>query len=170
MVSCEQCGSIRIARAHPSRADRLVAILTSHRPFVCRRCGWRARRTWTNADLKSLEEHLAGDGEPDPGLAVLDASPGYNLGAKQRAAVESDDFRLEDLRFTDDQPPSSTPTDDVEEDGVDRGNTERGLNRPRFRQRRRITRRRRIAGTVAISALAMFIIAIASLTSNCRGE
>src|SRR5688572_22966676 len=74
---CEQCGSIRIVRAQSTPADRLVAILTWKRPFVCRRCGWRGRRYWTDKDLRKLLDYGAGGAETDPALSVLDAEPSF---------------------------------------------------------------------------------------------
>ncbi len=65
-------GSIGIVRARPESADRLVALFTSKRPFLCRRCGWRARRDWTDEALRKLTNYGAGGAEPDPLLASLD--------------------------------------------------------------------------------------------------
>ncbi len=75
MALCEQCGSINLVRAQPGLSDRVVAFFTSIRPFVCRRCGWRARRDWSDDDLRELMNYGAGGAEPDPSLAVLDREP-----------------------------------------------------------------------------------------------
>ncbi len=70
-------GSIGIVRARPESADRLVALFTSKRPFLCRRCGWRARRDWTDQALRKLTNYGAGGAEPDPLLASLDILKRY---------------------------------------------------------------------------------------------
>ena len=69
---CEQCGSISIVQAQPRAGDTIVAFFTGKRPFLCRRCGWRARRRWSDLELDSLRNYGAGGAEIDPALSVLD--------------------------------------------------------------------------------------------------
>jgi hypothetical protein len=72
MALCEQCGSISIVRAQSTTGDKLAVLLTRKRPFLCLRCGWRARRRWSDIDLESLRSYGAGGAEPDASLSVLD--------------------------------------------------------------------------------------------------
>lgn len=47
---CERCGSIDIVRARSRGLDKFIAFFTVRRPFLCRRCSWRARRPWVEDD------------------------------------------------------------------------------------------------------------------------
>lgn len=139
MALCEQCGSIQIVRARPRLADRLVALLTSKRPFICRRCRWRGRRGWTDQDLLNLSNYGAGGAEPDPALAALDPA---NAAANQPDVAK-------DSR--------SIPS---------RASTGR---RRSSRSRRKRSRRREIIATVAVIALVMFFAVMLGLTGSCGG-
>ena len=144
MALCEQCGSISIVKAPPEPTDKLLAIFTSKRPFVCRRCGWRARRDWTDLELDNLRDYGAGGAEPDPSLAVLDGD-GDADSARQRtqealrkrdaaptAVSESESFDLVALDLAD---ASATPPG--AEDSQDE------LSAPAPIRERRIVRKRR---------------------------
>jgi len=89
MVLCEQCGSIQIVRARLGLVDRLVAFLTWKRPFICRRCGWRGRRRWSDEELKERPAYGAGGAEPDPALAALDLA---SAAANQPDVAEDSKF------------------------------------------------------------------------------
>src|SRR5688500_5660735 len=84
MALCEQCGSIRIVRARPQPLDRLVRLFTTKRPFLCRRCGWRGRQSWTEDDLAKLSSYGVGGAEPDPELVVLDGNRSHGGSRKRR--------------------------------------------------------------------------------------
>lgn len=125
--------------------DRLVAAFTAKRPFLCRRCGWRGRRNWTDRDLQQLLEYGAGGAEIDPALTVLDLehpTPGLHVANDDSIHVE----RRADL----DHSPKA---------GV----------APRRRQRRKGSRRREIVATIAATALVLFLVVILGLTGSCSG-
>lgn len=87
MVLCEQCGSIRIVRVEPNTIDTALALFTSKRPFLCRRCGWRARRDWSDDALRELEDYGVGGAVADPSLIVLDlVQPERRKGKNKRRA------------------------------------------------------------------------------------
>jgi hypothetical protein len=69
---CERCGSVQIVSSPPTPLDKLLTVLFSIRPFLCRRCGWRARRGWTDADLERLHTYGAGGSQIDASLRPLD--------------------------------------------------------------------------------------------------
>src|SRR5687768_833441 len=76
MGLCERCGSIQIVRTRAGFTDKVIALVSSQRPFLCRRCGWRARRPWTDAELaRVVESRNSGEPGTDPALVVLDQAP-----------------------------------------------------------------------------------------------
>ena len=68
---CDRCGSIDIVRARARVLDKVIRLFTGKKPFVCRRCGWRARRAWSEADRQDRSKFAPSD-QSDPALAVLD--------------------------------------------------------------------------------------------------
>jgi hypothetical protein len=68
---CERCGSIDIVRARSQGLDKFIAVFTIRRPFLCRRCGWRARRPWLEEDRVDRSDMAPAD-PLDPKMAVLD--------------------------------------------------------------------------------------------------
>jgi hypothetical protein len=159
MALCEQCGSISIVKAPQAPADKLVARFTSKRPFVCLRCGWRARRGWTDLDLENLRDYGAGGAEPDPALSVLDDDAGKPRKNKSSGTVDEGEngrpegqaFDLADLDLE-----NTTP---AEVAGV-------GGQRTTHKRRTR-ARRREIVVTIAVTALVMFMVAATGLTGSC---
>jgi len=150
MALCERCGSIQIVRARSRLADRAVALLTAKRPFVCRRCGWRGRRAWTDSDLAKLADlRSSGEVAVDPSLVALDHIP--------REAVRPSEFELSTLDLT---PPVT-----ADEKIVSSRHGRRGKRR---RQKR--SRRREIFAVIAVSALAMLGIVLLGLTGSCVGS
>lgn len=71
IMLCERCGSIDIVRARSRGLDKIIALLTIRRPFLCRRCGWRARRPWLEEDRPDWQKVRTTDSY-DPAMAVLD--------------------------------------------------------------------------------------------------
>lgn len=176
MALCEQCGSIQIDRARRKPTDRLVAFFTSKRPFVCRRCGWRARRGWTDLDLDNLRDYGAGGAEPDPSLTVLDGD-GPAGSARQRgqeairkrdgettATSESESFdpATLDLANTSATPPG---TDSQEELSAHAPIQEHRS----VRKRQTRSPRREIVATIAVTALVMFVVVSLGVTRSCGG-
>jgi hypothetical protein len=160
MALCEQCGSIRIVRAQPTSADRLVTILTGNSPFLCRRCGWRGRRKWTDKDLRKLLDYGAGGAEADPTLEVLDAALGQKHQSghgKNEPSAEAFDFGT--LKLPDDNQlaAESSPWPAKEHTRTDV---------PRKRHRRRTRKgasRQLIAAALAAAAFITLIIVFLTL-------
>jgi hypothetical protein len=156
MAVCEQCGSIQIVTAQQEPADKLVAFFTAKRPFVCRRCGWRGRRAWTDEDLSSLRDYGFGGAEADPALAILDHGQGFARGRTLQDA-EPTGFDLSVLDLAQAETHESTGAVELHE-------------RRSRRNRLKRSRRREIVAALAISALAMFLIAMLGLTGSCVGS
>jgi hypothetical protein len=165
---CEQCGSIQIERTPPGITDRLVAIFTGKRPFLCFRCGWRGRRNWTDDDLKALLEYGAGGAEPDPALAVLDdEKPSRERRRRQtrrkgkkKASVKAppDAFDLDPLSLTG----SEIGTSDEEEKTapVAASRQRRGI-------RRTPSLRREIVMAIAVTLIVMLFVFVLSISPGC---
>lgn len=169
MALCERCGSINVVKVEPSPLDRLIALVTKKRPFLCRRCRWRGRRDWTDKDLERLVSYGAGGAEVDPALSVLDDTKKRRRklqsprGHGSRRAI-SESFGLEspelgkpnvevDIPFDLGAPPSPRP-----------------VSHRRGRRRRSKSRRREIIATVSVTALVMFVVVILTITRSCSGS
>lgn len=171
MVLCEQCGSIQIVSVRPKAIDRIIATVSSKRPFMCKRCGWRALRAWTDADFVR-PDHYGTGAEIDPELVVLDA-PSHEHRHRSRdkkqplepaeAAIPSQGFDFSELDFSTVEPPDGGPLEDLtsrpKQKPYDRA------PRPSFNRRHR----REIVATVAMSALAVFVTAMITLSGSCNG-
>lgn len=175
MALCEQCGSISIGLAQQEPADKLLGIFSKSRPFICRRCGWRGRRDWTDEDLLELVNYGAGGAEPDPALAVLDDGPSRvkpKRSKRRKARSDSRGSRPAREKFDLGQldlanaPSSYEPSGDETTDGP--GRRPQPL-RPRS-VRRRNSRKREVIAAIAVSALVMFLVAIVGLTGSCAGS
>jgi len=176
MALCGQCGSIQVTRAAPNVADRFLRVFFSTRPFVCRRCGWRGRREWTDEQLLNLQEYGVGGAEPDPSLVSLDQhpKPKRRQGRKQsrkRAPsgfpkappVSAADFDLAAIDLARDDIASPSPTPESLSDVVElRSSGWSGVQR-----RLKRSRRREIIATVVVTALAMFLFLMIGLTGSC---
>jgi hypothetical protein len=165
MALCERCGSISIVRLHPGWTDLAISILTGRKPFLCRRCGWRARRAWTNQDLNKLNEYGAGRAEIDPSLAELD-----DIGRQKRreqkaksAERTENSFDLDDLHLG----AESEPTASVQTAPISRG---RSTRRSKVRGRQKRSRRREILAAIAVTAIAMFLLVVISLSGSCSAD
>lgn len=178
MVSCESCGSIQITRAHAAPTDKAVALLTSKRSFVCRRCGWRGRRAWTDDDLaKLIDDRFSGVAEVDPSLVVLDdmaaesparesmRTPRPKAPLEAKAPQRSREFDLSTLDLAqplaEDEPVTIDPKVDTAE--ASRNHARRSRNRLEH------ARQREIVAAVAISVLVMLVIGVLGLTGSCVG-
>lgn len=166
MALCEQCGSIQIVRARSQTLDKIVEALSSRRPFVCRRCGWRGRRQWADTDLLRQEQYGTG-AEPDPSLVILDQSPSRRRrktrprkrGGNRADKSESDTSGLRLTRH------------DVAESGAVHEPIENPRQRSFVREPRssfKHARRREIVATVAMTALTMFVAAMIILSGSCN--
>lgn len=174
MALCEQCGSISIVLAQRQPLDEFLAYFNSNRPFICRRCGWRGRRDWTDRDILELTNYGAGGAEPDPELAVLDSEPAGKkrkkpkrkrpAARKAKGKSPTKEFDLGELESAD-RPVVQAA--DGESADVPSGS----LPTPRSRSRRRNTSRgREIAATVAVSAFVMFLVVIVGLVGSCNSS
>lgn len=75
MVVCERCGSFRVVRGRSTLLGDLLSVLIRKRPVICCRCGWRARRSWTDRELEVRMEPQVGNWDgPAIDLTVLDKS------------------------------------------------------------------------------------------------
>jgi hypothetical protein len=170
MALCERCGSISVAKATPGRIDNVVRFLTSRRPFLCRRCGWRGRRAWTDRELERLREYGAGGAEPDPTLTTLDDIVESGGNAKSRArrkrklakAVEVErEFGLVGLDLGKDESSNRQAEHNAP-------SLSSQSQRSRFvRKRRTRSRRREIIATIAVTAGLMFIVVMLNLSGSC---
>lgn len=106
-VSCERCGSVRLARTKESRYDTFVGILTGFRSWRCLRCGWSGRRKWKQRDIPQLPGRDESDNaDTNPSLSVVDAilsaektiipiEPDSPLGDDDSTRLEAVDRQLE---------------------------------------------------------------------------
>ena len=166
MALCERCGSIQIVRVKPEPLERLWALASAKRPFVCRRCGWRGRRDWTDKDLRKLMDYGAGGAEPDPALSVLDeeqvAAESHWRGPERHEIPEDLDLAALELLKAPTAPPGS--------EGAPRPTAStRSANRQRSHDRQRRSRQREIFATVAATALVLSLAVMLGLTGRCGG-
>ena len=166
MALCERCGSIQIVRVKPEPLERLWALASAKRPFVCRRCGWRGRRDWTDKDLRKLMDYGAGGAEPDPALSVLDeeqvAAESHWRGPERHEIPE--DLDLAALE------PLKAPTAPPRGEDLARASATSQSGKPRRRRdRQRRSRRREMFATVAATALVLSLAVMLGLTGRCGG-
>lgn len=172
MALCEQCGSISVVKAQPESTDRVVSFFSKRRPFVCRRCGWRARRDWTDDDLRALLDYGVGGAEPDPGLADLDDkrdASGRRPARKRRKREpqrKSDTVEQFDLATLDLS--AARPNQAAEAENAARGRVSSGEHRS-VRHRTGRGQRQGILATIAATALVMFLVVLLGLTGSCPG-
>ncbi len=159
MALCEQCGSIDLVRAQPGLSDRVVTLFTSKRPIVCRRCGWRGRRDWSDEDLRALKNYGAGGAELDPSMTVLDREPqaAAKTGARKsrhESRSGKEDTRSEGFELAALDLAAGPPTPG---------------RRRKLRNRQRRSRRREVVATIAVTALVIFFVVLLGLTGSCSG-
>ena len=156
MALCELCGSINIVRAQRGTTDTLVSLITGKRPFVCRRCGWRGRRDWTDKDLRKLMDYGGDGAEPDPALSVLDEEPVAAESNVRRRERRERRERLEGLDRAALELPKA-PTAPPRGEDLARASATSQSGKPRRRRdRQRRSRRREMFATVAATALVCF--------------
>ena len=166
MALCERCGSLQVVRARAKLADKVLAFFTAKRLFVCRRCGWRGRRAWTDADLARRPDYGSiGGGEIDPALVVLDdRKHASTLPAKDVVSANAE-FDLSALDFATTAPgESKDPNAETVTTVASRKAGRRSVHR-----RRKRSRRRKIVSAIAMTALAMFLLVMFGLTGSCGG-
>ena len=166
-VSCERCGSISVGRAQPIKADRLVALFSANRPFLCRRCGWRARRGWSDADLSELSEYGLGGTEADPALVILDDPQGLINGSNQRFAdTVHGESRSELERFQLDV--SNLTRAPLEVGDRTEATAEEFEQHHHHRKRRKRHRQAKLARAIAVTLLALSMAVLIG-TGSCSG-
>lgn len=174
MALCERCGSIQVRATSTSNnfLDKLLTAFSPTRLFVCQRCGWRGRRSWTNDQLKSLDDYGFGGAQPDPSLTALDS---FQSKKKPKRASKSSRQKRNSL------PPVSLSQLDramdqqsLIEDTAGRQSLGADLPAPRrprsLRTRqihRRRTRSREILAAIALSALAVVIFTLIGWSQGC---
>jgi hypothetical protein len=161
-VLCEQCGSIQISLLELGRFKSLVIRLFAKRRFLCRRCGWKAWRNWTDSDLRRLQNYVTGGAELDPRLVVLDKhgdrATNQNISHETLSSVEKK-FELGPFNLSSitGELPSNAPYNP-------------SLTRARDRRIRWVVRRGRITemtATIAITLLAVLCIVLMSNSPSC---
>jgi hypothetical protein len=173
MALCEQCGSINIALAKQRPVEKLLVLFGSRRPFLCRRCGWRARRRWTDQDLINLGNYAAGGAEPDPALALLDRGhvvPKEREYRRKRSLAPggtcsegvSGEFDLGKLDLTN----GASGQNEVSDSPVTARPPSRNRHHPS--RRRKKSRRRGMVATIALTAFVMFLLVIVGLVAGRR--
>jgi hypothetical protein len=167
-VYCGECGSIRLASARATLAQRLFRLVTGRRAYTCYRCGWIGYRNWTEADLTRAIEarQAAGLVESDPSLVTLDdgdspSNQGTSLqrGGKRPKSCPQAEFDLSMLDMNavataeSEQPPEALrPTSIRAEDRS-------------WRVRR--SRLREIVAAGAMAMLALAVVAALGVTRSC---
>lgn len=166
MALCERCGSIRVEVVSAKTIlDRLVVLVSGKRPFLCRRCGWRALRDWKDDDLRTLEGYGSG-ASPDPELVLLDHPPSEHRRPNRPSPAET--------------VPSSESTFDLSMLDEHAGNAHEGSQAPtgvepssrrrpatRLRRRSRRPRRREIVVAAVMTGVVIFAILIAGMAGSC---
>jgi hypothetical protein len=165
MALCERCGSISIVRLRPGPTDLAISILTGRKRFRCRRCGWRARRAWTDQELEKLNHYGAGGAEIDPSLAELDdiSRQKRRQQAVKSAERKEDNFDLGNLHLATEPEPAAS----VQTAPAVRGRNTRRL-KGRIRGQKR-SRRREILAAIMVTAITMFLLVLISLSGSCAG-
>lgn len=168
-VVCERCGSIQLIKARGDSRDVALSVLTGARIFVCRRCGWSARRKWSDADLDYSSYYSAtAETELDPALKVLDepsrgAAQVARRRRKHRKRKRTHEFDLAGVRETP-FPEAGSVTDLYQPHSSD-------LPLLRSRRRNRDHRlrpgRREVLATIAITSLALFLTVIIVMGQSC---
>jgi hypothetical protein len=158
--------------------QRLTAALMGQRLWVCRRCGWRARRTWGEGDIPVLPERGGEEqASADPELAVLDEAPENRLGQGygQQARHDRPGREALDLAGIDAALPEAAPDDSDARVGIaanataePAGAVPRSRHQRQAKQRRRHTsRRRHVVGAIAGTAAVMGLLALLGLARGC---
>ena len=141
MALCENCGSIQVVRTKSTAIDRAVRLLSGRKPFVCRRCGWRARRRWDESNPSRYLEPTVWAAN-DPELVALDeVAPGSEIPPHQSMGGGSDTVAV--LR--------------------------QGPRKKRGHKRAARTSRHEILGAVALTGVVMFAVAMFGLIGSCSG-
>jgi len=182
MALCEQCGSIQIVRARSTPLDIAVAFLTGRRPFVCRRCRWRGRQAWSEADILDPRKSVFSSGATaDPALAVLDeighapAPRPYAQPQETKAREEtqgdpdtsSAPFDLSALDWTGRPGADADAADSASQSGVaGRHDGGRKIRRGRRKRSGRMGR----AGSIALAALVLCVFVLLGLSGSCNGR
>lgn len=182
MAVCEQCGSIQLVRARSGLVDQWLTAVAGRKPFTCRRCGWRGRRNWTQADIPDPNEYGSSHGAtPDPALSVLDApavpqpvsrskkKPAKKKKASSKASGDpaKADFDLAGLEWVAGQ--DSTADHDATPPSLNVTGWDERV-RGIVQQRQRRSQRRQLVGTIAMSALALFLFSLLSFSRGCGGD
>lgn len=139
-----------------TRVDRLLLTFWGTRPFVCLRCGWRGRKLWTDEQLveSGADETV---GASDPALTVLDSTE------SSTRSIEIDAREVFVFPHLDgDVPPDSSDSPAAEISVV-----KEVRSRRRFRRRNSLGSE--VVATIAISVVALLIVAIVVATGSCRG-
>lgn len=171
-------------------------MLTGRKPVFCRRCGWRARRAWLDSEIKdAYDSALLSGGTIDPELEVLDRVRAHNAiepvgtdkskskpksskrkraprkkkGAEQAppapvVAPRSPEFDLPAFEWglpakeATENSAMPTPVNMAGWDERTRTVADESLQR---------LQRRQIVGTIAMTALALFLFSLLTINKSC---
>lgn len=174
MATCEQCGSISIRKAQHNYYDECIAFVTRRTAFVCHRCGWRARRRWTDDDLRRHIDNGEGGAEPDPELVILDnvsvdtnERPGKQRRQRhttQTAAEQANEFELTPLNLP------STGLGHGESSVAGTATSAAAGERTSVRRRRARARRREILAAVIVTAIVMLVVIGSAQSCTAAGS
>jgi hypothetical protein len=155
MVLCEKCGSIQIEKAPRAAFDILIAYVSTRRPFLCLRCGWRGRRDWTDEEIRERPGCGPSGAVADPAMSALDGAPPAPVMLDSAAP----DFgtQLDKATQAMDALPVAQPTFAAP--------MSRGAQRPI--RRRRHPRRREIVNTTVVTVGILSIFGLLLLMRNC---
>jgi len=161
--------------------DIAVAILTGRRPFVSRRCRWRGRRAWSEADiLDPRKSGFSSGATADPALAVLDETGhaparrrdahAQETKAREEAPGDPDTsfspFDLSALDWADRPGADTDAADSASQTGVaGRHDGRRKTRRGRKKRSGRMAR----AGSIALAALVLCVLVLLGLSGSCNG-
>ena len=155
MVICERCGSIQIVRAHTTVMERSYALLTGRRPFLCRRCGFRMRRNWSDADLQRSRVSIEPQSDSVPIADFADSN--YHPRPPDQLDLSEIDSRVPQVATV-----PASPRLPVKRRKERKQRKERGVTRGR----RVRAQRREILGGLAVAAIAM-TAALLLMGSQC---
>jgi hypothetical protein len=168
---CEECGSFNLVRARSTWVDRGLSHISGRRPIFCRRCGWRARRAWTEENIVGPHAIWEDDGtEPwipnidEPAKEVRRTRKKSSAGKRARKGTTAKADR-----------PAEFDLRELPEEVEDAVSIELESRRPiaepiqqRFRARRRRRRMAEIITTVAISVLVTLMVSAFITAEGCN--
>jgi hypothetical protein len=173
MALCGRCGSIQVVRVPGNILDDTIALVTKHKLYACQRCGWRGRSVEGTDNSERQRMALDPTAAYDPTLATLDEFQDRADRAPRRPrrhrrkpvtkAVHTGEPDLSTLDELHDAP--ITPYPEPQE--ANNGSRSNDRSRHRSHSRTGRSRRRGFLAALAVSGLALFLIAMVGITDSC---